>query len=398
MNQSKQASKVGLVTFFRANYGSVLQCYALQSNIKKLGYDCDVYEERYTGVGRYIHGVMRRLRMQAYFLLKKEAGQIYKKYMKQIAHTNKFVSPESIQNINSFIDREMNCHSCSKGKLRRAAKKDCLAFVTGSDQVWNVSKGLINSFYFLDFASDRQKVCFAPSVGTDVVPAHLEKPLRNYISKFRYVSCREEEGSALINRVMGEDVCVTLLDPTFLLNREDFQYLESQSNFDFEREYIFLHFLNKPSNVAVEVIKKVAKERPDARFVVFANDYPEFDFLSNQEVLFGTPYDYVACINHAAVVLTDSFHSTALSINQETNFFVFEREYGEIRSQISRITNILKIFDYQDRLIADSADVKALSSYRTHSIAAQKSEENIKQIDYLKRALKECEYERGSEN
>lgn len=396
MNKSNQGLHVGLITFFRANYGSVIQCYALQSNVRKLGYECVVYEERYTGVYRYIHGAMRELYMQIYFLFKKEPKEIYKRYIKQIEHTNKFVSAESIQKINLFIDREIQCHSCSKGKMRRVAKNDCFAFVTGSDQVWNVSKGFINTVYFLDFALNHQKVCFAPSIGTDTIPEHLEKQLKNLISRFNYVSCREEEGTLLINQLIGKDNCISLLDPTFLLDKEDFNYLESQSTFDCTGEYIFVHFLNRPSNVAVDFIKKILKERPNAHFVVFANYYSEFDFLTNKEVFFGSPYDYVTCIDYATVVLTDSFHSTALSINLETNFFVFEREYGEMKSQISRITNILKIFDYRDRLITNSADVKNIFSYRTHSIAIKKNEENIKQIDYLKQALRECEYGCGT--
>ena len=37
--------KIGLVTFFRDNYGSELQCYATKTFLKKNGYECDVIYE-----------------------------------------------------------------------------------------------------------------------------------------------------------------------------------------------------------------------------------------------------------------------------------------------------------------------------------------------------------------
>lgn len=41
-------NKIGLVTFFRDNYGSELQCYATKTFLKNNGYECDViYEYSY---------------------------------------------------------------------------------------------------------------------------------------------------------------------------------------------------------------------------------------------------------------------------------------------------------------------------------------------------------------
>ena len=42
------------------------------------------------------------------------------------------------------------------------------------------------------------------------------------------------------------------------------------------------------------------------------------------------------------MVVTDSFHGTAFSINLHTPFFVFDRNYGAAHSQSSRVVSLLK--------------------------------------------------------
>ena len=40
--------KVGIVTWYWGNYGSILQAYALQQTVESLGYDCDVIKHHVT--------------------------------------------------------------------------------------------------------------------------------------------------------------------------------------------------------------------------------------------------------------------------------------------------------------------------------------------------------------
>lgn len=56
------------------------------------------------------------------------------------------------------------------------------------------------------------------------------------------------------------------------------------------------------------------------------------------------------------MVLTDSFHGSALSINYNKQFFVFDRQYGKNQSQVSRIIDLLDTFGLQSRFVKSPLD------------------------------------------
>lgn len=41
-------NKVGIVTLYRDNFGSILQAYSTYSFVEKLGYDCTILELKYS--------------------------------------------------------------------------------------------------------------------------------------------------------------------------------------------------------------------------------------------------------------------------------------------------------------------------------------------------------------
>ena len=53
--------KIGLVTLYQNNYGSALQCYALETIINKLGYDVILLYESPTAIELSIRTLKKRL-------------------------------------------------------------------------------------------------------------------------------------------------------------------------------------------------------------------------------------------------------------------------------------------------------------------------------------------------
>lgn len=61
------------------------------------------------------------------------------------------------------------------------------------------------------------------------------------------------------------------------------------------------------------------------------------------------PIDFLSLVDNASVVVTDSFHGTAFSINLHTPFFVFDRNYGNAHSQSSRVESLLQRVNFLKR-------------------------------------------------
>ena len=110
--------------------------------------------------------------------------------------------------------------------------------------------------------------------------------------------------------------------------------------------------MNKPSDLAINTINEYLKERECTVYCI-CNKYDEYKSLLRFEFIDINPYDYIALINKADFIFTDSFHSTLFSLNLETQFFTFERQYLHEISQSSRIIDLLSRLNMVDRYIID---------------------------------------------
>ena len=55
--------KVGLVTLWKRNYGSALQCYATKYILERMGYQCILLYRTFPGIKRYTYYVCELLRL-----------------------------------------------------------------------------------------------------------------------------------------------------------------------------------------------------------------------------------------------------------------------------------------------------------------------------------------------
>lgn len=102
------------------------------------------------------------------------------------------------------------------------------------------------------------------------------------------------------------------------------------------------------------------------------------------------PKEYVAYIDSAQYVCTDSFHTTLFSINLGKEFFVFDRQYIHEHPQTSRISNLLNRYELEDRL------VRVITEIPSSVVGVQTDilyKEKIRTRNYLRDELKRV-YER----
>ena len=91
--------------------------------------------------------------------------------------------------------------------------------------------------------------------------------------------------------------------------------------------------------------------------------YPHDEFLSHH--IDGSPWDFLAMIDGAEYVLTDSFHATVFSIIFHKAFSTFERQYVHGHSQSTRITDLLdalKLDNHYNEMIFDDRNQSCVIS------------------------------------
>ena len=135
--------KLGGMTWWRYNYGSILQAYALQSELKELGIDdyeiiCQ-YGKKVASISNLKEKIKRIGVRQS---LKRI---VWKFGLKKLRDRNR--------NIQSFVDNYLHVSQKEYNEENIVEANNVYdGFVCGSDQIWNPKLTDVNSMYWLTFA------------------------------------------------------------------------------------------------------------------------------------------------------------------------------------------------------------------------------------------------------
>lgn len=290
--------KIGLLTFHAShNYGSVLQAYALSSVLRSLGHEVVILNLR-TSAQRYAYRVF----------------QVKGSGLKRLAHLlyTLYVTParrRRFQNFEKFIRECLPISSetySNGGELPRTNFFD--AYVTGSDQVWNPVCQDFDPAYYLNFADrNAKRVAYAPSLGRTEFNSDQLALIRKLLTNVEWISCREESGAELLRTLTGRSVTV-VCDPV-LLPGQDFWSKFAVPPRD-RSPYILTYFLEN-NNGDKRHLQEI--QRQTGYRVVSLNEDIRDWAKGYQSVFDATPQEFVGLIQHASLVLTNSFHATAFS-------------------------------------------------------------------------------------
>ena len=141
-------SKIGLITFYKDNFGSILQCYATKHVLEDMGYECDILYEivqepsflqkKIVGLAKLIHG----------YLFDRE----YVEKRKLAKCTPQPLSRVTWDMMDEFVKNEIVPKGYTFDGLCNI-EKNYDAFIVGSDQVWNAFNPIPKS-QFLKFTTD----------------------------------------------------------------------------------------------------------------------------------------------------------------------------------------------------------------------------------------------------
>lgn len=321
--------KIGILTqHFLLNYGGIIQNFALQQVLLKLGHDPLTFEHDtcYSRTRWFLRTIKHILRTRSFRNL-----PVYPIYNGRIGNKNfiKFV----LKNIKSVPVKDFTPFLTTQYGID--------AYVVGSDQVWRPAFNLGHRLgnMFLDFADDKvKKLSYAASFGCKEweYTKEQEKACSKLARRFDAISVREASAVDLCKNHFGVDASL-VLDPTLLLNKED--YGKVCNDVPRKEKHIFVYSLVVSEEV-LAVAEKVA-ETIDLPIIV-----KQAGSKVKKE---DTIEDWFAEFRDADYVVTDSFHGMVFSI-------IFNKPFSIVMNPSGgndRYLSLLSQLGLMERIVSD---------------------------------------------
>ncbi len=379
--------KIGLITFYKDNYGSFLQAFSTKYFLEKQGYEVTLIDVVEYG---WKMKFLKRIRSITKCIF-------YPDYLKSRLAIRKGLRKQGLDQqiadqINSLENDLLNPLFITWKEAKLIGRNsEYVAFIAGSDQVWNPSLSMMPHF-FLQFAPSRKRIAWAISLGVSEVPNYNKKALMKGANSFKYLSIRERTGQALLKDLLGRNI-ENVPDPTLLLDQDAWEEITNRfgSEYTIVKPYCLVHFLNEPNELAIKTIRYL--ETTGLQPLIFSSNFQILKDIPNAVFISGNPADYVRLISQGGCVITDSFHTTLFSINMKTSFLVFKRQYTHGYSQNSRITDLLKKFNLEEHFITSFEQAKEVARKPIDNLESILQQESEKGKKYLLECLRLIEKE-----
>lgn len=379
MEINKKEKKIGIITYHAAyNFGSVLQAYATQQMIGKIADFVEIINYR----------MPEQKNFYKLYRMKYGWKTLVKDFMQIPVHQLRLLRVKAFE---TFLSDYMNL--TEEFALPLDVKKNWGKYdiiISGSDQIWNKRSQELarNSLdfmkpYLLD-GFDGRKISYASSIA-NMADWEL-KPMLSLIKQFDSISMRETESAKHMSRLLGQTV-LTVLDPTFLLTKEEWiaQLNLKKNNVEKFILYYSLGGTNQLKTV-VPAVKEIAKRKLCKVKVVTPFVYQNIDDdIVEMHPEFG-PIEFLSAVYNAETVITDSYHGTILSVNFNKNVYSL---CGKAGSDI-RKTDILSRLGMQDRIVvnAECLSTKSFKNIDYNQVVDRVRCLREESIEYLENALK----------
>ena len=321
-----------------SNYGSVLQAYATQVAIEKLGCNavCVDYYRSDEKPKQLVSTLLKSSKWnknpltRLFFLATQKPVYSY--------------SGKRFEKYRSLLKLSETQYNTEAELIENPPKADI--YMTGSDQVWNtITCDRIDPVYFLSFLKgSEKKVAYGASFGGNKVKDEDRKTIASLLKSYDTVTIRENSGVKI-----AEDLgikAVQVLDPTFLLTRDEWQKIIPKK--EYKEKYVLVYQLH-PNKRFDKYAKAFAKAKGLKLYRVSACFHHAV--RSGKFILCPPIGEFLSLIQNAEYFLTDSFHGTAFAIGLNTQFVdVLPKNYSE------RISSVLELIGYENRVLQDYND------------------------------------------
>ena len=339
--------KIGILTLpLHTNYGGILQAYALQTVLERMGHDVLVIQRPWR---KQIVWWKFPLQIVNRCIYRFVFGRKVALFSELIWNRNQAVIERNTQN---FITNHIHTHQIRQ--IFDIKEKDFDAIVVGSDQIWRPKYYRLHYKYiedaFLSFTKkwSLKRIAYAPSFGTDEWEYNQVETQKcsNLLQKFDAVSVREQSGIELCEKYLGHKNVQWVLDPTMLLNKEDYEHLIPQN---VKAPGDLMCYVLDANDEINNLIAKIANEN-DLKVFQAASDVDNVSLPIERRIQ--PPVEsWLAGFRDAKLVITDSFHACVFSILFHKPFVVL----GNKNRGYSRFESLLKRFGLEGRLIENAS-------------------------------------------
>jgi hypothetical protein len=338
------------------NYGGILQCYALQTVLQRMGHDVKVLSRPHVGRSYYI----------VYPLM--VCKQIFKRYiLGKKVYIFKAEHEIIRKNIIRFINQEIHQYECRIWNDKIANKFDVM--IVGSDQVWRPQYSQPIEYAFLSFLGDTKikRFSYAASFGVNSCEYTLDqrRTCSLLLKKFCAVSVREFSAINICRNYFGVEA-EQVLDPTLLLSVDDYKSLIRKENTETSKGNMLVYILDRTKE-KINLAEKIARDKGLQLLWLDSPDEQNEDSGLKEHVKISVE-QWLRSFDDAEFVLTDSFHGCVFSIIFKKQFIVLgNRERG-----LDRFDSLLTLLSLRNRLIC------SLDEYESKVLVLDE------QIDYKK--------------
>lgn len=227
----------------------------------------------------------------------------------------------------------------------------CNSFVVGSDYSMNVkalkTRNYIEYFLMAFAKSDKRKIAYGPSLGMPPVKKDMttRKLFSTLLSRFQMVGFREDSAVTLSNKYFGVK-SEWVLDPVFLLEKDNFSNIANQSNLNIDYPYLVAYILD-PTDEKIHLIEQATRTLGIKRHIIVDSEHftKRREFFGNDPTVENKiPFeDFLYLFFNANYIITDSFHGTCFAI-------IFNKKYISIkRGNKKRFDSLSNLLGYQDK-------------------------------------------------
>ena len=328
--------KVALVPLLyeEYNFGGLLQFYALQRAVLKLGVDAEilhVFAEKKICKRESVFQEIKRVVLYPiilYYKIKKKHF-FRDNYAERIKKTMEFKR-----------DHYLPMYNYKKKENRYDA------YICGSDQIWNPNWARERAF--LSFApSDKRKIIYAASIGSESLTDFQKNCFKPYVEKLDYISVREYSAKEILDSFVKNKKIDVALDPTLLLTVDEWNELTENVGYS---NYLFVYFLGNVAIYQKDIIQFAQKKNLKIVNIACAS-FETIEKKSFGDIIIDNagPKTFISFIKNASFVITDSFHASVFSVLFKKEFLVLKRSGADMQG---RIETLLKNFHLPSRIVS----------------------------------------------
>ncbi len=140
------------------------------------------------------------------------------------------------------------------------------------------------------------------------------------------------------------------------------------------------------------------KFKPSKKYIIYSvgTSAPYSYKVKNATIIHPTPIEFIAYINHAKYIITDSFHGTIFAINFNKNFIALKRNNDtDKNSENQRFYSLLQKLNLLDYFLGknEQYDINKIKAIDYNLINLKLNLLREQSINFLNQSLKDSKHE-----